>query len=143
MTERATYRGPLRRWPFRTRGVGESPRRPHVREAGCTLGNVSLALCAADRTLKEYFRPLDGEEVLRRIALMPIQTWSFQSEGPSVRHAGPAAQDFYAAFGLGTDDKSIGLTDINGIALRAVQALEGRTQQIPALNARTASLETD
>ena len=34
---------------------------------------------------------------------------------------GPMAQDFYAAFGLGNSDKSIGLLDASGVALAAIQ----------------------
>ena len=33
------------------------------------------------------------------------------------------AQDFYAAFGLGTDEKHITPLDANGIALAAIQGL--------------------
>ncbi len=38
-----------------------------------------------------------------------------------VRHVGPMAQDFHAAFGLGDSDKSIGMQDIEGVALAAIQ----------------------
>lgn len=33
------------------------------------------------------------------------------------------AQDFYAAFGVGGDDKSISASDISGVALAAIQGL--------------------
>jgi hypothetical protein len=33
------------------------------------------------------------------------------------------AQDFAASFGLGVDDKHINLTDISGVALAAIKAL--------------------
>ncbi len=36
---------------------------------------------------------------------------------------GPTAQDFYAAFGLGIDDKHIVTVDGNGVALAAIQGL--------------------
>jgi hypothetical protein len=85
--------------------------------------------CSSDRRLKESFTPLDGEDVLRKLARMPVDTWSFIGE-PGSRHAGPTAQDFHAAFGLGTDDTMIGYTDINGINMRAIQALEARTREL-------------
>lgn len=112
---------------------------------GCNLpaGSGTFA-CTSDRNLKTTFGVLDGEEVLRKLAAIPIGTWSFITE-PGVRHAGPVAQDFHHAFGLGADDRSVGLTDLAGIALRAVQALEERTRELrlaqEALHARTAELE--
>jgi trimeric autotransporter adhesin len=105
---------------------------------GCNLpAGSGVFSCTSDRNEKNSFEPLDGEEVLRKVSEIPIGTWSFNSED-GVRHAGPAAQDFHAAFGLGVDDRSIGLTDINGIALKAVQALEVRTRE---LQEKTAEVE--
>jgi predicted lipoprotein len=42
---------------------------------------------------------------------------------------GPMAQDFYAAFGLGEDDKHIDTVDADGVALAAIQALYRQTQE--------------
>jgi hypothetical protein len=44
----------------------------------------------------------------------------------------PTAQDFRAAFGLGDDPLGINTTDADGIALRAIQALEARTREYEA-----------
>jgi hypothetical protein len=54
---------------------------------------------------------------------IPIETWNYKSQDPAIRHMGPVAQDFRAAFGLGEDDKHISSVDADGIALAAVQAL--------------------
>ena len=75
---------------------------------------------------------------LAKIAALPVTTWSF-IEAPGIRHAGPMAQDVRAAFGLGENDTSIGYTDINGINMRAIQAL---IEEIAKLRARVAELET-
>jgi hypothetical protein len=48
---------------------------------------------------------------------------------------GPVAQDFYAAFGLGEDDRHIAALDTSGVALAAVQALYGQNQALTAENA--------
>jgi hypothetical protein len=40
-----------------------------------------------------------------------------------VRHAGPTAQDFHDAFGLGEDPLRISTVDADGIALAAARAL--------------------
>jgi hypothetical protein len=39
------------------------------------------------------------------------------------------AQDFHAAFGLGDDDRRINTLDPDGISLKAIQALDARTQR--------------
>ena len=54
---------------------------------------------------------------------MPITSWSYKAEKPSVRHIGPMAQDFYKAFGLGLDNKHITTIDEGGVALAAIQGL--------------------
>jgi hypothetical protein len=64
-----------------------------------------------------------------------------------VRHLGPFAEDFHAAFGLGVDERSIGLLDIDGVNFAAVQALERRTavqakqEEVDRLRLQVQSLE--
>lgn len=101
---------------------------------GCSLpmGSGTWA-CASDRNSKESFEPVDGEVVLTKLRAIPIERWSYRSE-PGVRHVGPVAQDFYAAFGLGVDDKTVGHLDLSGISLRAIQALEARTRDLQDTN---------
>jgi uncharacterized small protein (DUF1192 family) len=45
------------------------------------------------------------------------------------------AQDFRAAFGLGSDDATIGVLDAAGVSLAGVKALETRTTKLQAENA--------
>ncbi len=54
----------------------------------------------SDRFAKENFKPIDGQEVLDRVASLPISNWNFKSDA-ATRHIGPMAQDFYAAFNVG------------------------------------------
>lgn len=98
-------------------------------DAGVALepgGNAWLSL--SDAYAKHLYRDLDGRDVLARIAAMPVREWSYTSQDPSVRHIGPTAQDFKAAFGLGSDPKRIATIDADGVALAAVKALEARTR---------------
>ena len=53
-------------------------------------------------------------------------------------HLGPTAQDFYGAFGLGDDDKSIATIDLDGVSLAAIQGLYELSQE---QQARIAALE--
>ncbi|GAP49337.1 tail fiber domain-containing protein [Streptomyces azureus] len=64
----------------------------------------------------------DGYAVLRAVAALPVSTWSYRGE-EGVRHLGPMAQDWYAALGLGADDRTIHPIDANGVSVVAVQAL--------------------
>ena len=76
--------------------------------------------------------PVDGYEILAKLAALPISTWNYKSDPPSVRHLGPMAQDFMAAFGLGEDDKVINMVDANGVVMVAIQALHRRVEALEA-----------
>ncbi len=95
---------------------------------------------ASDRALKEDFTPVDAQEVLERLAHLPLYTWRYKAEEEQVRHMGPTGQDFYAAFGLGADDRHIATVDADGVALAAIQALYQMAQE---QNARIAQLERE
>jgi hypothetical protein len=77
----------------------------------------------SDRSAKDHFAPVDGAEVLERLAAVPVLTWNYKTQNSSFRHMGPMAQDFRAAFGLGVDDKHISTVDADGVSLAAIQAL--------------------
>jgi hypothetical protein len=106
--------------------------------------NASAWSSLSDVNSKEHFRDLNGEDVLVKIARMPIREWNYKAQDAAIRHVGPTAQDFHAAFGLGEDPLRISTIDADGIALRAVQALEARTREADeTLVRRNASLEVD
>lgn len=88
----------------------------------------------SDRNRKRDFRELDPEETLGRLRQIPVTEWSYTTQG-GVRHIGPMAQDFHAAFGLGTDDLTITGTDLNGVNMLAIQALVDRTDKLRTENA--------
>jgi hypothetical protein len=90
---------------------------------------------SSDRDLKENFAPVDGQEVLAHLTDLPVTTWNYKAEDPSIRHIGPVAQDFYAAFGLGQDERHIASLDTGGVALAAIQALYEHSQALEAENA--------
>ena len=78
---------------------------------------------SSDRRLKTNFSAVNPRSVLDRLARVPVQTWSYKTDPSSVRHMGPVAQDFKAAFGVGADDKHISTVDADGVALASIQAL--------------------
>ena len=92
----------------------------------------------SDRNAKENFAAVEPREVLDKVAALPIMTWNFK-ELRDGRHMGPMAQDFYAAFHLGGNDKTITSVDRDGIALAAIQGLNQRIEEVSAeLNRRDA-----
>ena len=74
---------------------------------------------------------------------MPIRTWSYRSEDSTVRHIGPTAQDFRAAFALGDGDKAIATVDADGVSLAAIQALVKRVAQLEAQLAQLLAASPD
>lgn len=95
-----------------------------------TSGNLTLAgaiIESSDVNAKENFAPVDVAAVLAQVIKLPITTWNYQVE-TAVRHMGPMAQDFYAAFSLGTDNRHLAPLDANGVALAAIQALAQQNQ---------------
>ena len=67
-----------------------------------------------------------------------------KAQSPSVRHVGPMAQDFHAAFGLGGDDKHINTVDADGVALAAIQGLNQKVEkELKQKDAKIAALERE
>ena len=95
----------------------------------------------SDRNLKENFGPVDSREILDKVAALPVSAWNYKRNAAS-RHIGPMAQDFKAAFDLGSDDTSICTVDADGVALVAIQGLNQKVEeQKAALQAKDAELQ--
>ncbi len=122
-----------------------------VNGSGTPTAGVTLAAgggswsSISDRNAKRDFEAVDKRELLARLAKVPIATWRYRTQDVSIRHIGPVAQDFHAAFGVGEDDKRITTVDADGVALGAIQGLhellKEKDAQIAALRERNAKLE--
>ncbi len=77
----------------------------------------------SDRNAKTQFTPVSARDILAKVAALPVQGWRYKGEADSIRHLGPVAQDFHAAFGLGSGDTTIDTVDADGVALAAIQGL--------------------
>jgi hypothetical protein len=99
----------------------------------------------SDRAAKANVSPVDNRAILAQVAAIPVQTWNYKTQDPSIRHIGPMAQDFYAAFGVGEDDTHITTVDADGVALAAIQGLyqvvQERDAQVANLKSQVATLE--
>lgn len=101
--------------------------------------NATAFNVTSDKNVKENFATVDQKTVLERLSTIPISTWNFIDNDNKTKHMGPMAQDFYAAFGLGGDDKHISTVDADGVAFAAIQELNKRNQ---ALSSENASLQS-
>jgi hypothetical protein len=104
--------------------------------AGSTVGAQLAAgsgtwASLSDRNVKTNIVALDDAAVLAKVAALPIERWSYKSER-GVRHVGPMAQDFYAAFRVGEDDRHITSIDEDGVALAAIKALHAENGALRA-----------
>jgi hypothetical protein len=107
----------------------------HGRLSELTLGQSGPTV-PSDRNVKEGFEAVDAQAILAQVRTLPIDRWSYKGE--PVRHLGPMAQDFAAAFGLGADDRHIFTLDAAGVALAAIQGLY---QMVRHQSARIEALE--
>ena len=82
---------------------------------------------SSDRNLKDRFAEINKEEILDKVAELPIVEWSYKNY--SQRHIGTMAQDFHALFPLNTNDKALNEADLNGVALAAVQGLNQKVDK--------------
>ena len=91
---------------------------------GVTLASGGSAWSSVSaRATKENFTPVDVIAVLEKVASMPVEEWNYKAQEDSIRHIGPMAEDFRAAFGVGDFVGRITSTDADGVALAAIQGL--------------------
>jgi hypothetical protein len=133
-------------WLFMSDGVGNfsiskvdsgvtefSLDKMHLTIAGTLIEN-------SDRDTKTDIETVDPQEVLQKVAIMPISEWSRKEDKDRARHIGPMAQDFYSAFRLGPDERKIATIDTSGVALAAIQGLY---QVVREKDARIERLESE
>ncbi len=100
---------------------------------------------SSSRALKPEIQPVDPLDVLARVQALPVSEWRFKDGRQNVRHIGPMAEDFQAAFGLAASGKTISVTDTSGVALAAIQGLNTELQakdaEIQSLRTRIEALE--
>ena len=92
----------------------------------------------SSREFKENFAALDAQRLLSSIAAMPVESWNYK--GTTEHHIGPVAEDFVAAFDVGTiretdgqrDNQYLAASDVAGVALAGVKELIERNRQLEA-----------
>lgn len=114
-----------------------------------STGNMTIAGSLtqnSDINSKHNIEDVNGSLILQKIASLPVSEWTYKSDEHGVRHLGPMAQDFHAAFGLGEKPTGIAPGDMAGVALAAVKALQvklaEKNAKIDQLEQRLSQLET-
>ena len=82
----------------------------------------------SDRNAKTNFSAIDPGRILDGVLGLPVTRWSYRAQTDSIRHIGPMAQDFRAAFNVGEDDRHITTIDEEGVALAAIQGLNAKIE---------------
>jgi hypothetical protein len=90
---------------------------------------------SSSRDFKDSREPVDGSVLLDRIAGLTLESWQYRDSDE--RHIGPYAEDFVAAFDVGTVDeegnrqqKYLAPSDVAGVALAGVKELYIRNQEL-------------
>ena len=83
----------------------------------------------SSRHLKTDFQEVSNRQILDKIAGLAIKQWVYK-ERPDELHVGPVAEDFYATFALGTDNKHISTIDADGVMMAAIQALKAENDEL-------------
>jgi trimeric autotransporter adhesin len=99
-------------------------------DAGVSLAAGSGSWTSlSDRNAKENFAPVNAQAVLAKVAALPLSTWNYKAQPAAIRHIGPMAQDFKAAFHVGESDRGITTVDAEGVALAAIQGLNQKLNE--------------
>ena len=122
--------------PFANGGINDITLENFTPNTGVQLaaGSGSWSMLS-DRRAKANFQTVNPLDVLAQVVAMPVTTWNYKTQDKSIRHIGPVAQDFRAAFGLGENSTTISTVDEGGVALAAIQGLNqelAETQQTVA-----------
>jgi hypothetical protein len=106
--------------------------------------NGSSWAALSDSNAKTDVRPVDYRGILAKVAALPVTQWHYKHD-PKRSYVGPMAQDFHAAFGLGSSDKTIGTLDSDGVMYAAIQGLveelKDRDAKISELKAKMEAME--
>jgi hypothetical protein len=107
-------------------------------------GNLTIQgalIQLSDVNSKHDFQALDGQTVLAEISRLPISKWRYKADATDSQHIGPTAQDFYATFNVGMNDKTIAPLDVASVAVAGVKELHTIVEaQQAALAAKDAEL---
>ena len=109
-------------------GIGTNAPQQKLHVIGNILASGTVT-GSSDRNVKEHFSSVNPRDVLEKVSALPITEWNYITDGETLKHIGPMAQDFFSAFKVGLDDKHISMVDADGVALAAIQGLNQKLEE--------------
>ncbi len=97
----------------------------------------------SDKRKKDNFKEVNIQEILSQISQLEITKWNYITQSRRIHHIGPMAQDFSAAFKIGESKCGITTTDIDGVCLAGIKALEQTTRELAEKLNELEAMKTD
>jgi trimeric autotransporter adhesin len=114
----------------------------YIRMLSLCLTNTGFWQSISDRAQKTDIAALNTRSMLEKLLALPVTKWRYVADESRTNRIGPMAQDFKRIFNLGTDDKTISMQDVSGVALAAIQGLNQKlVEQIKAKDTEIAALK--
>ncbi len=107
-----------------------------VARGGTVAGEGAYNNLSSHSSLKDRFKDIN---VLDKISSLRIKEWQYKDDTAErindyARHLYPFADDFYKMFSIGKDDRSINALDVAGVALKGVQELNKKVEDLVVEN---------
>lgn len=86
----------------------------------------------SSRGEKTNIEPVDPQAVLDGVTELDVSTWEYAHRdggGQGMRHMGPMAEEFHAAFDVGASDTGINSINADGVAFAAIQGLTQKLEE--------------
>ena len=87
---------------------------------------AQLDVSVSSRARKANFADIDTNDILNKVVNLDISQWNYIADPKAARHIGPVAEDFYAAFQLGSEPTGISPVDTAGVTFASIQALHSK-----------------
>ncbi len=101
---------------------------------GASLTEAGVWTNASSILFKTNFIDLDNEWILSKIKSLNVKKWDYKNTNET--HIGPTSEEFIETFGVGNgmDTSHLGTIDVSGVALKGVQALIEKVEDLKTVN---------
>src|SRR5260370_195691 len=114
--------------PFSTVGGGSGTWSSGLDSSGAAGSAHPQGGGVGEGEVKGNVAGMEGKQGRAQGRAMRVTTGNYKQQAASIRHIGPMAQDFRAAFQVGEDDKHITEIDEGGVAFAAIQGLNQKLE---------------
>jgi hypothetical protein len=97
---------------------------------GASLTSGGAWTNSSSAALEDNLTVPDEAEIVKAFEILPLYHYNSKSEPESVKHLTPVAEDFYAGFGLGNDDKALSPADLAAVQGVVIKNLLKRVKEL-------------